>query len=164
MTGERAVIPARDDRTRVDLLWIEKKVERWVRFGRPIEDHILDRRRRRLGFAPDSVFAFVRWASNDFGTVVSRIDIVRAVRSGEPYQTVPGIDPGADSLLRVSGWPKVQRVFEAIDAVDALGIDPADVAPDHWRHVHNRLAARETPRPYTLARHDVWLARRGTLQ
>jgi len=158
------VIPARDDRTRVDLLWIEKKVERWVRFGRPIEDHILDRRRRRLGFAPDSVFAFVRWASNDFGTVVSRIDIVRAVRSGEPYQTVPGIDPGADSLLRVSGWPKVQRVFEAIDAVDALGIDPADVAPDHWRHVHNRLAARETPRPYTLARHDVWLARRGTLQ
>ncbi|MFA7602206.1 MAG: DUF2840 domain-containing protein [Novosphingobium sp.] len=158
------MIPARDDRTRVDLLWIEKKVERWVRFGRPIEDHILDRRRRRLGFAPDSVFAFVRWASNDFGTVVSRIDIVRAVRSGEPYQTVPGIDPGADSLLRVSGWPKVQRVFEAIDAVDALGIDPADVAPDHWRHVHNRLAARETPRPYTLARHDVWLARRGTLQ
>lgn len=158
------MIPARDDRTRVDLLWIEKKVERWVRFGRPIEDHILDRRRRRLGFAPDSVFAFVRWASNDFGTVVSRIDIVRAVRSGEPYQTVPGIDPGADSLLRVSGWPKVQQVFEAIDAVDALGIDPADVAPDHWRHVHNRLAARETPRPYTLARHDAWLARRGTLQ
>ncbi|ALR20938.1 DUF2840 domain-containing protein [Sphingobium baderi] len=153
-----------DDRTRVDLLWIEKKIERWIRFGRPIEDQILDRRRRRLGFAPDSIFAFVRWASNDFGTVVSRIDILRAVSPGEPHQTVPGVIPGGDSLLRVSGWPKVQRVFEAIDAVDALGIDPADVAPDHWRHVHNRLAARETPRPYTLKRHRAWIARKGSLQ
>lgn len=155
---------AHDDRTRVDLLWIEKKIERWIRFGRAIEDQVLDRRRRRLGFAPDSVFAFVRWASNDFGTVVSRIDIVRAVIPGEAYQTVPGIDPGGEILLRVSGWPKVQRVFEAIDAVDALGIDPADAAPDHWRHVHNRLAARETPRPYTLERHRAWLNRKGAPQ
>ena len=158
------MIGARDDCTRVDLLWIEKKIERWIRFGRPVEDQILDRRRRRLGFAPDSIFAFVRWASNECGTVVSRIDILRAVLPGEPYQTVPGVDPGGDSLLRVSGWPKVQRVFEAIDAVDALNIDPADVAPDHWRHVHNRLAARETPRPYTPERHRAWLSRKGSLQ
>ena len=154
----------RDDRTRVDLLWIERRIERWIRFGRLIEDHILDRRRRRVAFAPDSIFAFVRWASNDFGTLVSRIDILRAVRPGEPYQTVPGIDPGGEVLLRVTGWPKVQQVFEAIDAVDALDIDPADAAPDHWRHVHNRLAAHDRPRAYTLDRHRAWLARKGSLQ
>lgn len=154
----------RDNRTRVDLLWIERRIERWIRFGRLIEDHILDRRRRRVAFAPDSIFAFVRWASNDFGTLVSRIDILRAVRPGEPYQTVPGIDPGGEVLLRVTGWPKVQQVFEAIDAVDALDIDPADAAPDHWRHVHNRLAAHDRPRPYTLDRHRAWLARKGSLQ
>src|SRR3546814_2403497 len=115
------MIAVRDDRTRVELLWIEKKIERWIRFGRPVEDQILDRRRRRLGFAPDSIFAFVRWASNDYGTVVSRIDILRAVLPGEPYQTVPGVDPGGDILLRASGWPKVQRVFEAIDEKQETG-------------------------------------------
>src|SRR3546814_6157700 len=82
-------------------------------------------------------------SSDLFGTLVSRIDILRAVLPGEPYQTVPGVTPGGEVLLRVNGWPKVQRVFEAIDTVDALGIDPADAAHDHWRHVHNRLAANE---------------------
>src|SRR3546814_10226621 len=93
-------------------------------------------------------------SSDLFGTLVSRIDILRAVLPGEPYQTVPGVTPGGEVLLRVNGWPKVQRVFEAIDTVDALGIDPADAAPDHWRHVHNRLAANENPRRYTLERQD----------
>src|SRR3546814_2156800 len=76
----------------------------------------------------------------------------------------PGVTPGGEVLLRVNGGPKVQRVFEAIDTVDALGIDPADAAPDHWRHVHNRLAANENPRPYTLERHRAWLARKGALR
>ncbi|MDP3748832.1 MAG: DUF2840 domain-containing protein, partial [Phenylobacterium sp.] len=40
------------------------------------------------------------------------------------------------------------------------GVDPCEVAPDHWRHVHDRLAAREAPRPYTPERHRAWLLRR----
>src|SRR3546814_19669003 len=75
----------------------------------------------------------------------------------------PGVTPGGEVLLRVNGWPKVQRVFEAIDTVAALGIDPADAAPDHWRHVLNRLAANDNPRPYTLQRHPPWPARTGHL-
>ena len=43
----------------------------------------------------------------------------------------------------MDGWPKVERVLQAIDAIEALGVDPADVAPDYWRHVHNRLRAGE---------------------
>jgi hypothetical protein len=35
-----------------------------------------------------------------------------------------------------------------IDIVEALGIDPADTAPKHWRHVHNRLFVNETRRSY----------------
>ena len=45
----------------------------------------------------------------------------------------------------------------AIDAVEALGIDPSDVAPDHWRHVHNRLGAGYEPRPYSRDQHRAWL-------
>ena len=38
--------------------------------------------------------------------------------------------------------------------------DPADACPDHWRHVQNRLASGDAPRPYTRERHRAWLLRR----
>ena len=150
-----------NDLTRVELTWLEKRIEHWIRFGRIAEETVIDRRRRVVSFAPGAIFAFVRWASNDFGTIVSRIDITRAVTSGEAYSTLPFVRPGGEILLRIDGWPKVIDVLRAIDAVEACGVDPADAAPDHWRHVHNRLSAGEQPRPYTLARHKAWLLRRS---
>ena len=96
---------------------IVSKVERWIRFGHKSFEQIIDRRCSLIGFAPESIFAFVRWASNDYGTIVSRLDILRAVRRGEPYQTVPFVRPGGEILLRIDGWPKVQRVLALIDAV-----------------------------------------------
>jgi len=146
--------------TLVELLWLKKRIENWIRFGWIAEEHVLDRQRRIVSFAPDSIFAFIRWASNDYGTVVSRIDILRAVRPGERYSTVPYVRPGGESLVRLSGWPKVEKVLQAIDAIEALEIDPADVAPEHWRHIHNRLSVGEQPRPYTRSRHQAWLHRR----
>jgi type IV secretory pathway protease TraF len=50
--------------------------------------------RRVVSFRPNTVFAFVRWAANDFGTIISRIDIVRAVEPGEP---------APDAALRAPG-------------------------------------------------------------
>jgi hypothetical protein len=114
-----------------------------------------------LSFAPGSVFAYVRWAANDFGTVVSRIDILRAVVAGEAFSTVPFVRPGSEILLRLSGWPRVERVLQAIDAVEQLGVDPVDACPDHWRQLHNRLASGEPPCVYTADRHRAWLLRRG---
>jgi hypothetical protein len=146
--------------TLVELTWHQKKIENWIRFGRKSYERILDRRRSIVGFAPNSIFAFVRWASNDFGTINSRIDIVRAVGRGEPFQTLPFVRPGGDILLRLESWPKVAQALQAIDAVDALGLDPADVAPEHWRHVHNRLIAGHEPRTYTPEQHAAWLQRR----
>ena len=129
------------DLTHVELLWLEKRIENWIRFGHPAQEQILDRRRRILSFVPGSLFAFVRWMSNDYGTVVSRIDIVRAVAPGQPCATVPYVRPGGDILLRLASWPKVERVLQIVDAIESLGIDPADAAPDYWQHVHNRLSS-----------------------
>ncbi|OYZ93165.1 MAG: glycosidase [Xanthobacter sp. 17-67-6] len=153
-------MPTADTLTHVELTWIEKRIENWSRFGRPVHEQILDRSRRVVSFEPDGVFAFVRWAANDFGTVVSRIDIVRAVGPGEAYQTLPFVRPGGEILLRADGWSKVEKILQHIDAVEAIGVNGADVAPDHWRHVHNRLIAGHTPRDYTLERHHAWLKRR----
>lgn len=146
--------------THVELTWLEKRIEHRIRFGSIAAEKVLDRRRRIISFAPDSIFAFVRWASNDFGTIISRIDIVRAVAPGEAFSTLPFVRPGGEILLRITGWPKVECVLQMIDAVEALGIDAADAAPDYWRHVHNRLSVSETPRAYSRTRHQAWLQRR----
>ncbi len=148
------------DLTTVELLWLEKRIENRIRFGNPVSERILSGNRRVLSFTPGSIFAFVRWTSNDFGTVLSRIDILRAATPGRPHSTVPWISPGGESLLRLSSSPKVERVLQTIDAIEALGINPADAAPDYWHHVHNRLSVNETPRPYTRSRHQAWLRRR----
>lgn len=146
--------------TEVELLFIEGRIERWIRFGRIAEKRILDRRRKTVCFAAGSVFAFVRWASNDYGTLVSRIDILRACGPHERHSTVPGVDPGGEILLRISGWLKVERVLQAIDAVEALGVRPEDASPDHWRHIHNRISAGDEPRAYAREQHRAWLLRR----
>ncbi|WP_234050597.1 MULTISPECIES: DUF2840 domain-containing protein [unclassified Xanthobacter] len=146
--------------TQVELTHIEKRLENWIRFGRKVREQVLDRSRRVFFYRPRSVFAFVRWASNDFGTITSRIDIVRAVVPGEPFQTLPFVRPGGEILLRIEGWPKVERILQHIDAVEAIGIDATDVSPDHWRHVHNRLTVGHQPRAYTVDQHQAFLLRR----
>lgn len=146
--------------TTVELTWVEQETERWIRFGAPVLDRVIDRRRRLLSFTANSLFAFVRWASNDYGTVLSRLDIVRAVAPGEAYSTLPCVTPGGELLLHLGGWPKVRACLALIDSVEDLGFDPCAVAPDYWRHAHNRLIAGYRPRAYSLARHRAWLLRR----
>jgi len=41
--------------------------------------------------------------------------------------TVPGVDPGAETLLRLDRWTKVRRAFDAIATIEQAGIDPVDV-------------------------------------
>lgn len=148
-------------RTTVDLTWIAGRVERWIRFGRTAEETILTRTDKRVAFEPGAIFALVRWSSNEYGTVESRLDILRAVKAGQRCSSIPFVSPGGDVLLRLSGWPKVEAALLAVDIVESYGITPEDVCPDHWRHVHNRLTAGYEPRPYTPARHAAWLKRRA---
>mgnify|MGYP003638466002 CR=1 FL=1 len=146
--------------TNVELTWVEGRIEYWIRFGRGAGERIIDRRRRVVSFRPGAIFAFVRWAANDYGTVISRIDIVRTVEPSAAYQTLPFVRPGGEILLKFEGWPKVEKVLQHIDAVEAANVDPCDAAPEHWRHVAHRMNAGQEPRPYTQERHRAWLKRR----
>lgn len=149
--------------TNVTLVWREGEREDWLKFGKPVAERIIDRRQRVESYAAGQVFALVRWASNEYGTIRSTLDIVRAVAAHEPCVPIAQVDPGGDLLLSVKGWAKVVQVFRLIDTIETSGIDPCEVAPDHWRHIHNRMAGRERPRGYTLARHRAWLQRRALL-
>jgi hypothetical protein len=69
------------------------------------------------------------------------------------------VRPGGEILLKAETWPTVERVLQQVDAIEGLGIDPSNVDPDHWRHVHHRLRAGEQPSAYTSSRHEAWLMR-----
>ncbi|WP_291168541.1 DUF2840 domain-containing protein [Erythrobacter sp.] len=142
------------------LFWREGSHEDWLRFGRPVCERIIDRRQRIESYAPGQVFALVRWASNDYGTRRSTLDIVRAVGRGEMLTRLPGINPGGELLLSARSWHRVRKVLGLIDAIEETGIDPCDVSPEHWRHMHNRLAVGMTPRAYNAKHHRAWLRRR----
>lgn len=146
--------------THVTLVWRAGLREDWLRFGRPVAERIIDRRTRIESYAPGQVFALVRWAANDYGTRRSSLDIVRAVGHGDTFSTLRQVDPGGEILLSVRGWPKVRAVFALLDGIEQAGFDPCDVAPDHWRHMHNRLAVGMQPRAYDRHRHCAWLQRR----
>lgn len=146
--------------TTVELIWLKDRLQRWVRFGRPADEIIHDRRRRAVTFAPGAVFALVHWEAGDYGTTLSRLWVLRAVEAGEPFARVPFVAPGAEVFLDLKTWVKVRAGLEAIDAIEALGINPERVCPDHWRHVGGRIAVAEPASPYTRARHRAWLSRK----
>jgi hypothetical protein len=47
----------------------------------------------------------------DNGTILSRIEILRAAAPGQPFSTVPNVRPGGESLLHLSSWRKVEKVL-----------------------------------------------------
>ena len=78
-----------------------------------------------------------------------RAEMVRSV-TALYYQSTFCLQPVGDGVSRAA----------IVDAVEAAGVDPCDAAPDHWRHIHNRIAAGHQPRLYTVERHSAWLKRR----
>lgn len=147
--------------TEIEVTWIEGRYEQWVRFGRVAAERIVSRRTRIVAFRPGAIFAHIRWSSNDYGTVHSSAAIAAAVAPGAPFAALPFVRPGGDVLLQIEGWPKVQILLAAIDAIEAGGVDPCDVAPDHWRHIGSRLGVGKPFRPYGADRHAAWLRRRA---
>lgn len=148
--------------THVELIWRSGKIQHWLRFGAAYKETSVNSCRRLISFKPNIVFCCVRWAINDRGFVMSQLDIARTVHASEAYQTLPLVRPGGDILLRVDGWSKVQRVLARIDEIEKLGVSAVDVAPEYWRHVHNRFVANMEPRSYTRLQHKAWMLRRRT--
>lgn len=151
----------RDAMTEVELIWVERQLQHSIRFGRIAAETRVNEQNRIVSFRADAVFALLRSSANDFGSVGARIDILRAVQSGEEHTTVPFVRPGGELFLSLQGWPKVQAALAAIAQIESFGLDPCEVSPDHWRHVHNRLSVGAAPRSYTAQRHAAWLKRKA---
>ncbi len=101
----------------------------------------------------------MKWIGNDYGTALWQLKVLQAPMPFDGAQRIAGVAPGARILLRADSEPQVKAVLEVIDAIEALGIEPAAVAATYWRTVGNRLAARQPLPDYTLERHAAHLAR-----
>nr|WP_255681908.1 DUF2840 domain-containing protein [Luteimonas sp. BDR2-5] len=142
--------------TRVALVHVPHLFVVSLRFGHPVRELPLDRTRRIAAFPPGARFARLRWEAGDWAPSRWQLLVLQAGTLREPLQRIHGIDPGAGVLLRAEGPREVRAVLQKIDAIAALGIDPADAAPAYWRLLGSRLAARHPLPDYTAARHAVW--------
>lgn len=156
-------IPVSDDAplTRVSLVNVPQHFVVSLRFGHPVRELSLDRTRRVAAFLPGARFARLRWEADDWGPSRWQLLVLQACTLCEPMQRIPGIDPGAGVLLRAESPREIRAVLLKLDAIEALGIDPVDVAPTYWRLLASRLSACQPLPDYTAARHAPWRSRRA---
>src|SRR5690606_20921800 len=96
----RAITAPNDDPPlpRVSLLYIEQRINLYLRFGCPLRVHQIDRWRRCAVFSPAQLFCRIRWESNDYGTTRWQLIVLRSGRPEERMQRVRGVRPGCQ-------WP-----------------------------------------------------------
>ena len=157
----QTMAPQRPTRMRVSLAFVKDRVNVWLRFGQPTTEIVLDRWRRVAMFTPGTICCRVKWIGNDYGTALWQLMVLQAPTPFEDAQRIAGVLPGARILLRASGESQVKEVLAAVDAIEALGINPCTTATAYWRTVGNRLAARQPLPAYTAERHAAHLARKG---
>lgn len=149
--------------TLVSLVFIRRRMNVYLRFGRPLEVRDVDNRKRVAVFPPGSVFCRIWSQSNDFGNTRWELNVLQALGPGESGQRVVGVAPGAKLLLHVNTPRGRRAVTELIAAIEAQGIDAAAVAPTYWQTVHGRIAARCEPVRYSSEQHQAYLACRELL-
>ncbi|HGW4115868.1 TPA: DUF2840 domain-containing protein [Serratia marcescens] len=153
--------PASAPLTRVALAYIDQRFDLYLRFGEPARIIRLDQWRRCAVFLPGAMLCRIRWQANDYGTIRWQLMVMQACTPLDGAQRIPGVQPGARLLLHAEGENSVRAVLARIDAIEALGIAPADASPAYWRTLGNRLAARLPLPDYGTERHAAWLAGRA---
>jgi len=143
--------------TRVSLIFIEQRMNVYLRFGQPQFVQRLDPLRSGVFFRPGAVFGRMWWEANEYGTTRWELMVLEAGTSCQTLQRFVGIVPGATVLLHVRGPKKVPVALQLIDAIEAQQIHCADVALSYWRTVHNRLAGRTEAAVYTREQHAAHL-------
>ena len=150
-------------KTLVSLIFIPRRMNVYLRFGKPLEVRDIDHRKRVALFAPGSVFCRIWSQSNDFGNTRWELSVLQALDPGESSQRVVGVAPGAKLLLHVNTPRGRRAATELIKAIENQDIDVTQVAPTYWQTVHGRIAARCEPARYSREQHHAYLACRELL-
>ena len=142
-----------DNLTHVELVLRPRKLEQWLRFGKPIKITKIDKRRQVASFKPYNTFAFVRFASNGKERVIHRLDIVETRRHDDGYQTLPFVRPGGFILLSLNTVEQVDQALRTIDSIERNGVPLTEVPAWYWQELDSDLQSNHPPIIYTLEIH-----------
>lgn len=143
--------------TRVSLIFVDQRMNVYLRFGRPQCVQRIDRLRSRVYFRPQAIFGRAWWEAKGYGTTRWELLVLQAGAPKQSIQRIVGIAPGATVLLHVRGPKTVPVALQLLGAIEARQIHCADVAPSYWRTVHNRLAGCTEAAVYTPEQHAAHL-------
>lgn len=130
--------------TAVQLQYRKSRINHRLYFGAPRIRIRLDWQRSLAVFQPADIFGYIRWRANQYGTQHWSVFVVQACSQG-PMTALPGIAPGADLLLHVSGKSAVKRLLLKLETSQLKDLDLPQISPAYWRHLHLRLGVGDDP-------------------
>ncbi|MGL1921629.1 MAG: DUF2840 domain-containing protein [Hyphomicrobiales bacterium] len=145
---------------RVHLHFDSKNLNYYIRFGECVFREEFTRREAYEYFPTGKIFCYIRWEKGQFGTKNWHVMVLRAGDECTLMHSIEGIEPGAEVLLDITGRERVYRFFRALDQIDRLKIDCAEVAPWYWIQSHARLYVALDPLVYSEKKHQAWLLER----
>ncbi len=123
------------------------KVNDRLHFGGSVSEVDQSRNKQVYTFEPSSIFSFVRWRGDEFGTQTWRVVVAQAGAPGERLTKIPGVEPGAHLLLHAYGKAGAKRALRAIEVLsDSFVLH--EIEPAYWRHVHIQVARNLPLEPY----------------
>lgn len=143
--------------TRVHLHYGRDKFNHYIRFGVPTYRDNQSPREAYEYYSTGAIFGYVRWETNNYGTLRWRFFILKGGDEKTFMCSIPGVSPGAEVLADISGKERVHRLFEAIDCIEANDIDPCEVASWYWVQSNARINSSLKPFAYSPEMHRTWL-------
>ena len=145
----------------VQLHFVKGRINHRLRFGQPEGVIKLDKYRSLALMAEDTVFGYIRWRANEYGTQDWRVYVLKAQSYGYICQT-PGIRPAAKTLVSIHGKLAVKRCLNALDRVEEQASGLLERVPEsYWPSFNNALLLRKAPRdlPRNIQRQAAIYAR-----
>lgn len=130
------------DLTTASVSWRKKRRNHRILFGEPIRWVRLDWQRKLAVFQPGQIFGYERWRGDKYGTQLWQIFVVRAVPSGQSAERIPGVRPGAETLLSAQGKDRAKRALKLIEQVK-IHTDDCALDVERWSMIANRFEACE---------------------
>lgn len=148
-----------DKLTRIETIFLKDRVNHYTRFGRPVMKNSGPSYRGYEYYGPGQLVGYVQWYAGDYGSRLWRFIILMTVFGTQKcvLQAVPGIAPGAVIIMDIEGALKVRVAMKVLDQIEGIGIDPADVSPAYYGHLHQRIMINQSCHRYTMEQHQSFL-------
>jgi len=131
--------------TLVQLHFVRGLINHRLRFGTPSQTRRLDKYRSLAVFPIGSVFGYIRWSANEFGTKDWRLYVLQTQTDG-PLSNVVGVTPAVKTLLYMQGTAAVKRGLCVLDKVERSASNGLGGVPvSYWRCLNNALLLRKAP-------------------